>query len=253
MASDWRPAGAEFLGTAWMVAIGTGSVAVGASNLVVSISFGFAVTTAILGLRHLSGAHINPAVSIAFTVTGHLPLARLPGYVIAQIGGGLVGSALILVMFGPERLGPTVLAEDISMITGGVVEVGITLVLMASILCIVALRDDSTPVVAGVVGATVAALALGFGPLTGASMNPARTFGPNLLSGQGHVLFYTLATVSGALVSALAWNRRSVLLEDEFRGGGRDLRWSRTPDPVEQLPKGHGVADVSERDEVGLA
>ena len=78
MSDRWRAYGAEFIGTAWMVAIGTGSVALGASLLVVSLSFGFAVTAAILALRGVSGAHINPAVSTGFVLTG-----------ICRVNGGL--------------------------------------------------------------------------------------------------------------------------------------------------------------------
>ena len=77
MAALWRACGAEFLGTAFMVAVGTGSVALGGSGVQVSLCFGAAVTLAILGLRSTSGAHINPAVSTAFVVTGHLPAPRL--------------------------------------------------------------------------------------------------------------------------------------------------------------------------------
>ena len=93
MNGAWRAYGAEFVGTAWMVAVGTGSVALGGSLLVVSLSFGLAVTLAILALRGVSGAHINPAVSTGFVLTGHLPRERWLGYVLAQAAGGLLGEA----------------------------------------------------------------------------------------------------------------------------------------------------------------
>jgi len=202
MSDRWRAYGAEFIGTAWMVAIGTGSVALGASLLVVSLSFGFAVTVAILVLRGMSGAHINPAVSSAFVVTGHLPRHLWLGYVLAQGAGGLLGSGFVLLFLGPEELAPTALAEGVTLSSAIGIEVGITAALMASILAVVAWRDDSTPTVAVVVGATVAVLAFFFGPLTGASMNPARTLGPNLLSGAGGLFLYTLSTTAGALAAA---------------------------------------------------
>jgi aquaporin Z len=88
-------------------------------------------------------------------------------------------------------------------LTAVTIEVGITAALMASILGVVMWRDESTATVAVLVGATVAVLAFLFGPLTGASMNPARTFGPNLLSGSGGLVMYVLSTTGGALVVGL--------------------------------------------------
>ena len=202
MNGAWRAYGAEFVGTAWMVAVGTGSVALGGSLLVISLSFGLAVTLAILALRGVSGAHINPAVSTGFVLTGHLPRERWLGYVLAQATGGLLGSGVVHAVIGPDELAPTVFAEGLSTLSAVGIEVGITAALMASILAVVAWRDDSTPTVAVVVGAVVALLAFFFGPLTGASMNPARTLGPNLLSGAGGLMVYTLATVVGAVLAA---------------------------------------------------
>ena len=202
MKDAWRAYGAEFIGTAWMVAIGTGSVALGGSLLVISLSFGFAVTVAILLLRGVSGAHINPAVSTGFVLTGHLQHQRWLGYVMAQGVGGVLGSGLVYLILGSDELAPTVVADGVSMLSAVGIEVSITAALMASILAVVAWRDDSTPTVAVAVGATVALLAFFFGPLTGASMNPARTLGPNLLSGAGGFLVYTLATVTGAVMVA---------------------------------------------------
>jgi len=194
-----RAYGAELLGTAWMVAVGTGSVALGASLLGISLAFGTAVTVAILVFRGASGAHINPAVSAAFAVTGHLPHRELPGYVLAQAAGAVLGSGAVFIVLGPAELAPTVVATGVSLPTAVAIEIGITAALMASILAVVMWRGDSTPLVALMVGATVALLAFFFGPLTGASMNPARTFGPNLLAGAGGLVMYTLTTTAGAL------------------------------------------------------
>jgi glycerol uptake facilitator-like aquaporin len=198
-----RAYGAELIGTAWMVAIGTGSVALGASNLVISLAFGVAVTTAILALRSTSGAHINPAVSAAFVVTGHLPSRLLPGYVLAQACGAILGSGLVYAVLGPAQLAPTVVASSVPLFTAVAIEVGITAALMASILGVVMWRDESTATVAVAVGATVAVLAFMCGPLTGASMNPARTFGPNLLSGSSGLVMYAISTTAGALLVGL--------------------------------------------------
>ena len=83
----WKRYSAEFLGTFLMVLLGTGSVALGWSHLAVSITFGLAVLLAIMLFQPISGAHINPAVSIAFAAQGKLEQNALPGYIIAQVLG----------------------------------------------------------------------------------------------------------------------------------------------------------------------
>lgn len=182
----------EFLGTALMVGIGCGSVAMGASHPVISLTFGAVVTLAILLFGPLSGAHINPAVSIAFWRDGALEQRRVLPYIGAQCLGALCASLLV------QGAAPTVVDPQLSLLEGFFIEVGITAVLMASILFVVQ-RTSSRPAVALWVGATVGVLAFLAGPLTGASMNPARTFGPNLLNGLWYTLpFYFTATCLGA-------------------------------------------------------
>ena len=187
---------AEFIGTALMVGVGCGSVAYGASNLVISLSFGLAVTVAILVFQPISGAHINPAVSIAFWRTGHLEKEALLPYILAQLSGAYFAAYIL------QGAGPTRVVEDISMFTGGLIEVFITFTLMASIYWIV-VRSETHVSIAIFVGFVVALLAFLFGPLTGASMNPARTFGPNMFEGLYSSLpFYSFTTVLGALIAA---------------------------------------------------
>lgn len=187
---------AEFIGTALMVGVGCGSVAYGASNLVISLSFGLAVTVAILVFQPISGAHINPAVSIAFWRTGHLEKEALLPYILAQLSGAYFAAYIL------QGAGPTRVVEDISMLTGGLIEVFITFTLMASIYWIV-VRSETHVSIAIFVGFVVALLAFLFGPLTGASMNPARTFGPNVFEGLYSSLpFYSFTTVLGALIAA---------------------------------------------------
>ncbi len=187
---------AEFIGTALMVGVGCGSVAYGASNLVISLSFGLAVTVAILVFQPISGAHINPAVSIAFWRTGHLEKEALLPYILAQLSGAYFAAYIL------QGAGPTRVVEDISMFTGGLIEVFITFTLMASIYWIV-VRSETHVSIAIFVGFVVALLAFLFGPLTGASMNPARTFGPNVFEGLYSSLpFYSFTTVLGALIAA---------------------------------------------------
>lgn len=187
-----RALAGEFLGTAFMVGVGCGSVALGANHVVVSLCFGVAVTLAILVVGPWSGAHINPAVTVAFWRDGQLPGERVIPYMVAQCSGAFAAAVAV------QGAAPTTLSPKLSLFEGFMVEVTITLALMISILLVVQ-RTSSRTVIAFVVGITVAILALIAGSHTGASMNPARTFGPNMYAGLGHsILFYSLATTLGA-------------------------------------------------------
>ena len=187
-----KEAAGEFLGTALMVSVGCGSVAMGASHAVVSLTFGTVVMLAILVFGPWSGAHINPAVSLAFWRDGQLDSSLLPVYLGAQFLGGLFGAWLV------GGAAPTGLASSISLVEGFSIEVAITAGLMVSILWVVQ-RSPSRLTVAAWVGATVGILAFFAGPLTGASMNPARTFGPNALNQLWASLpFYLVSTTFGA-------------------------------------------------------
>tara|TARA_B110000467_G_scaffold162954_1_gene187591 strand:- start:615 stop:1238 length:624 start_codon:yes stop_codon:yes gene_type:complete len=197
----WQRALAEFGGTWFMVFIGCGSIALGAPGWLVSLAFGAAVTAAILVLQPISGAHINPAVSIAFMRTGHLERSALMPYITAQLGGALLAAWML------NGVGPTQLADGVSVVEATAIEVFITFMLMASIYWIV-IKSKTHVSIAFFVGATVAVLAYFFGPLTGASMNPARTFGPNMMDGlYSSIPFYSFTTTVGALIAAEVYLR----------------------------------------------
>jgi len=187
----WNRYIAEFSGTFLMVLLGCGSIALGWSPLAVSISFGFAVFTAIMIFQPISGAHINPAVSIAFAANGNLEREALPGYIIAQCIGGWI-AALIVVA------GSTVPQVSTGYSWG--IEIAITLLLMYSILVLVR-RKANLFVLALGVGSMVGLLAFLFGGFTGASMNPARTLGPNIVNGDGNLILYIVAPVIGAVLA----------------------------------------------------
>ena len=187
----WNRYIAEFSGTFLMVLLGCGSIALGWSPLAVSISFGFAVFTAIMIFQPISGAHINPAVSIAFAANGNLEREALPGYIIAQCLGGWI-AALIVVA------GSTVPQVSTGYSWG--IEIAITLLLMYSILVLVR-RKANLFVLALGVGSMVGLLAFLFGGFTGASMNPARTLGPNIVNGDGNLILYIVAPVFGAVLA----------------------------------------------------
>ncbi|MBL6890549.1 MAG: aquaporin [Candidatus Poseidoniaceae archaeon] len=186
--------GAEFLGTALMVFLGCLSIKLEMSNLLISSTFGIAVFIAILVLRNTSGAHINPAVSIAFYRSNHLEKNALLPYIFAQLLGALAGALIV------GQHGFTNFKVDLGV--GIIIEVMITFLLMMGIYFIISKTDD-TRIVALWVGFVVAILAFFFGPYTGASMNPARTFGPNLISGEISVIpIYWITTIIGAVLAS---------------------------------------------------
>ena len=182
---------AEFSGTFLMVFIGCGSIAMGWSPILVSLSFGRAVFLAIMIFQPISGAHINPAVSIAFAANGDLETKALPGYIISQCIGAWF-AALIVVS------GETI--PKVSTTNSWIIEISITLLLMYSIHVLVR-RKASLLYLALGVGSMVALLAFIFGKYTGASMNPARSLGPNIVTDAGNLILYPVAPVVGAVLS----------------------------------------------------
>ena len=188
----WKRAGAELSGTALMVAVGCGSIAYGASLPIICLAFAVAVTTAILIFGPISGAHINPAVSIAFYRHGNLEKNALLPYVSAQVIGGLLAAIAI------SGAGPTTIAANHNYLSAFFIEVFITFVLMANILWIIG-NSDNRIIISSWIGGWVGILAFLFGPATGASMNPARTIGPNLISGiYSSIPLYIISTIIGA-------------------------------------------------------
>lgn len=187
----WSRYVAEFSGTFLMVLLGCGSIALGWSPLAVSITFGVAVFTAIMIFQPISGAHINPAVSIAFAANGNLEREALPGYIIAQCLGGWAAALIVLA-------GHTTPSVSTSQSWG--IEIAITLLLMYSIHVLVRRKVNLFFLALGV-GSMVGVLAFLFGGFTGASMNPARTLGPNIVNGEGNLILYIVAPVIGAVLA----------------------------------------------------
>ena len=184
----------ELVGTFLMVYIGCYSIKAGHSPVIISCSFGFAVFMVILTSRKYSGAHINPAVSIAFSITGQLERKMLIPYLIAQFTGGII-AAYLVGDFGATEF-------SVSTISGIGIEILITFVLMMSIYLTI-FRTDSDLIVALIVGSVVACLAFIFGTYTGASMNPARTLGPNFISNSISVIpIYLISTTFGSCLAA---------------------------------------------------
>jgi aquaporin NIP len=207
-----RRAAAEALAAFALVFAGCGAIVAnavygGALGAVgVSLTFGLIVMAMVYATGHLSGAHINPAVTIAFTLTRHFPARDAAAYIAAQLGGA-VTAALVLLAVWPDQ--PAQLGATMPSVGAGsafVYEVVLTAFLM---FVIVAVATDTRAVGAGAaiaIGGTVGLDALFGGPVTGASMNPARSLGPALASGElADLWIYLTAPVVGAALGAFAY------------------------------------------------
>jgi len=205
--SPWRQAGAEFVGTYALVTAGCGAIVVNTltgalSHVGVACSFGLVITVMIAAAGHLSGAHFNPAVTLAFALTRHFPWRQVPLYVLGQLLGAISGATTLHALFGPVgQLGATVPTGSALQSLG--LELLLTAVLMFVIISVATDTRAVGQLAALAIGATVALDALWGGPISGASMNPARSFGPALVTGmwRDH-LVYWLGPLAGACLGA---------------------------------------------------
>ncbi len=210
---DLRPCLAEGIGTFALVFAGTGAVVVNEvsggtiTHVGVALTFGLIVMAMIQAIGDVSGAHINPAVTIAFWVAGRFPLRMVLPYMCFQVTGALVASAFLKLMFpGNEQLGATIPAG--SLLQSFVLEILLSGTLMFVILCVSTGSQEKGLMAGLTIGAVVALEALFGGPVSGASMNPARSIGPALLAGHPSPLdvlwLYIVAPVLGATI-AVPW------------------------------------------------
>lgn len=206
-----RPILAEFLGTFALVFVGCGGLMVGdrfpgsVPGWAIPVVFGLVVALMIRAFGSLSGAHFNPAVTAAFVLTGHLPKRQAPGYWFAQFLGAVVAIALLgLLLPAGDRYGGTV--PSVSAPQALAWEMVLSFLLMLVILTVSSdpRPDAMSPPIA--IGATVALDAWIGGPVTGASMNPARSLAPALAEGHLEWLWlYFLGPVAGMLAAALVY------------------------------------------------
>jgi aquaporin NIP len=172
----------------------------------VGMVFGLVIAAMVYATGHLSGAHINPAVTVAFTITRHLPARDAAAYVAAQVTGATGGALLLLAVWTdkPGHLGATV--PSVAAGSALVYELVLTAFLMFVIMAVATDTRAVGAAAAIAIGATVGLDALFGGPVTGASMNPARSFGPALASGEWHEFWvYVAGPLAGAALGALAY------------------------------------------------
>ena len=207
----WRRAAAEGLAAFALVFAGCGAIVAdavygGLGTIGVALTFGLVIMAMVYSTGHLSGAHINPAVTLAFTMTRHFPPRDAGAFVAAQLAGAVAG-ALVLLAIWPDR--PAELGATVPSVGAGsafAYELVLTAILM---FVIMAVATDSRAMGSGAaiaIGGTIGLDALFGGPVTGASMNPARSFGPALAAGEWTEFWVYLAgPLVGAALGAFAY------------------------------------------------
>jgi aquaporin NIP len=198
---------AEFLGTFALVFAGTGAVIINEqshgtiTHVGIAITFGLVIMSMIYAFGETSGAHLNPAVSIAFTVAGRFPLKQLGPYIFSQLAGAVVASFTLKFMFPDNGLLGTTLPAGSDM-QSFIMEFILTFFLMMVILN-VALGSKEQGMFAGIaIGGIIGLECMFAGPISGASMNPIRSLAPAVASGHvEHLWLYIVAPVLGAMAA----------------------------------------------------
>jgi aquaporin Z len=208
-ALEWRRLFSEILGTFLLVLVGAGGGVVNAvSNGAISRTAavtapGLMVLAIILFMGAISGAHLNPAVSIAFAVRGDFPWLRVPGYIIAQLLGSTLACLLLWAIFGKVgMLGATEPGAGVMDWQALLIEFFLTAGLVSTILGTASRAQNLGPISAFGVGAYIILAGLWSSPISGASMNPARSFGPDLvLLDFSHYWVYIVGPIAGGLLA----------------------------------------------------
>jgi MIP family channel proteins len=195
---------AEFLGTFALVFFGCGAIATGQAGPAVAAAFGLAIAAGVFAFGPISGAHFNPAVSVGLAIGRHFPWTRVGTYVVAQVGGAVAAAAILRATLGAVPLGTT--HPSVGLVPAVMWEAVMTGALMIVITAVATGARASGEAAALAIGGTVALAALVGGPVTGASLNPARSVGPAVVAGDYADLgLYLAAPVIGAVCGALAY------------------------------------------------
>lgn len=201
---------AEFFGTFALVFAGTGAIVINdvsggaVTHPGIAITFGLVVLAVIYAIGDISGAHINPAVTVGFWVAGRFPAKDIAPFVGVQLAGAVSASALLRMLFRDhDTLGATLPAG--SVVQSFVLEIVLTWFLMFVILCVSSGAKEKGIMAGVAIGGVVALEAMFAGPICGASMNPARSLGPALLSGTWTAQWiYLAAPIIGAALAVVS-------------------------------------------------
>jgi aquaporin NIP len=201
----------EFIGTFILIFCGTGAIIVNQethgqiSHLGIAITFGLLVTALIYAFGDKSGAHFNPAVTIAFSLAGLFKPKEIAPYLLFQIAGALLASTILKILF-PHNFDLGATLPSGTDLQSFLLEIIITFILMLVIL-LTSQGSKETGTMAGIaIGGTVLLEALFAGPICGASMNPARSLAPAVVSGNfNSIWIYLTAPIIGAALATQIW------------------------------------------------
>ena len=199
---------AELIGTFTLIFIGAGAAAIGAAGLVgVALAHGLVVVAFAYAYGHISGTHINPAVTIGLWAGKQIDAGTAVAYIVVQLVGGTLGAfALRSILGGSDSgLGATTLAANVTPVQGFVLELLLTFFLVNTIFN-TAVNGKAGNLAPVAIGLTLVFAILMGGPLTGASLNPVRTLGPAFMTGNfANLSIYMIAPPLGAILAALLY------------------------------------------------
>jgi MIP family channel proteins len=203
---------AEFIGTLTIVYCGVGAIALTQTGLLnggllaIALAHGFAVMVMIYAVGNVSGAHFNPAITIALCLTKRFSWSEALAYIGAQLLGSLAATTILTLTHGAAlekvQYGATLLAPNVSVLSGFIIETLLTFFLAFIIFRVAVLKNH--PAAGAVIGATVMMCIAAAGPLTGVALNPARAFGPAIYGNWANHWVMWVAPILGAALGAFS-------------------------------------------------